>query len=108
MKIILYSCDNDGKEVYDSYEKKYREMGYVVLNPYNDKLWQGDAYSTVMRYIDRVDMLVVISRVMKSSDLISLRRYCYNNTILFRQEHGEYTMHHSWWYGNNDKKKYKI
>jgi hypothetical protein len=107
MKIILYSCDNNSEEQYAAYEKKYREMGYVVLNPYNEKLWQGDVYGTVMRHIDRVNMLVVISPVVKSSDLIALRRYCFNNFILFRELHNEYSMHHSWWYGK-DKKKYKI
>lgn len=105
MKIILYSCDNDSEAVYDKYEKKYRDLGYVVLNPYDRGLWQGDEYSTVMRYIDRVNMVVIISPVVKSSDLIALRRYCFNNFILFRQEFGENTMHHSWWYGNNDKKR---
>ena len=107
MKIILYSCENYTKEQYADYEKKYREMGYVVLNPYDNKLWQGDVYGTVMKYMDRVNMLVVISPVAKSSDLISLRRYCFNNFVLFRQEHGEYTMHYSWWYGK-DKKRYRI
>lgn len=102
MKIILYSCNNSGEAVYNKYEKKYKDLGFEVLNPYDRELWQGDEFSTVRRYIEKANMLVIISKVIKSKDLIALRRYCFNNFILFRQEIGENTMHYSWWY--NDKK----
>jgi hypothetical protein len=105
MKIILYSCDNEPKAVYDRYEKKYLEMGYKVINPYDERYFDGDVYGTVMRYIGKANMLVIISPIVKSSDLISLRRYCFNNIILFRNERDENLIHHSWWYGNDKKNK---
>jgi hypothetical protein len=109
MRVLIFSPSDTDEKVYEQGEKKFKELGYEVYNPYHHKLDGESLNTTIYRLLLVVNMVVCISTIKGKygkidKDTIMVKDFCFRNGIIFRISDKDNDIHYTRWLQRKGKR----
>jgi hypothetical protein len=102
MRVLIYSPSDTDEKVYKDGEKKFKDLGYEVFNPYDHKLDSESLDTAIHRLLLLVNMVVCVTPLQRrwgkvTKDALAIKNFCFHNIILFRIAENDKELHYTKW-----------